>query len=109
MPLAPLSAGIQSLPLLPTSKLRPSGADSPGRWVCVHSRTLWVSPMNSPVRLGVSPAASTPKGFSVIGFEGLFTHTGTLGCAVCLAPQLFLLVYSHTNVGLLCPPAAAFL
>ena len=30
-------------------------------WVCVHSRTLWVSPTSSPVRLGVSPAAtSTP-------------------------------------------------
>ena len=28
MPLALLSAGFQSLPLLPTSKLGPSGADS---------------------------------------------------------------------------------
>ena len=35
----------------------------PGGWFCVHSRTLWVSPMTSPVRLGVSPAASTPTGF----------------------------------------------
>ena len=34
-----------------------------GEWVCVHSRTLWVSPTNSPVRLGVFPAASTPTGF----------------------------------------------
>ena len=40
----------QSLFLLPTSKLGHSGADSPGRWVCVYSRTLWVSPMNSPMR-----------------------------------------------------------
>ena len=24
---------------------------------------MWVSPMNSPVRLGVSPAATTPTGF----------------------------------------------
>ena len=31
----------------------------PGAWFCVHSRTLWVSPMNSPVSLGVSPATST--------------------------------------------------
>ena len=30
VPLAPLSAGFQSLPLLPTSKLGPSGANS---WV----------------------------------------------------------------------------
>ena len=31
-----------------------------GGWVCVHSRTMWVSPTNPPVRLGVSPAAATP-------------------------------------------------
>ena len=54
----------QSLPLLPTTKLDPSGADFLGGWVCVHSRTLWVSLMNSPVRLGVSLApATTPTGF----------------------------------------------
>ena len=35
----------------------------PGGWVCVCSRTLWVSPTNSPMRLGVSPAASTSTGF----------------------------------------------
>ena len=62
MPLVWLSAGFQLLPPLPTIKLGPSGADSPGRWVCVCSRTLWVSPVDSPVRLGVSPAASTPAG-----------------------------------------------
>ena len=34
-----------------------------GRWACVGSRTLWVSPTNSPVKLGVFPAASsTPIG-----------------------------------------------
>ena len=63
MPLVQLSTGFQSLPPLPTSKLGPSGADS---WVggfCVHSKTLWVSPVNSPVRLGVSPTTSTPTGF----------------------------------------------
>ena len=31
--------------------------------------------------------------FSVRGFEALFPHAGTLGCTVCLTPQLFLLVY----------------
>ena len=36
-----------------------------GWWVCVHSRTLWVSPTNSPVRLRVSPATSTPMGFFI--------------------------------------------
>ena len=33
------------------------------KWVCVHSRTLWVSPINSPVRWGVSPATETPTSF----------------------------------------------
>ena len=53
-------------------------------WVCVHSKTLWVSPMNSPVRLRVSPAASsTSTGVFSQWFEALFPSTGTLGCAVC--------------------------
>ena len=38
--------------------------------------------------------------FSVRGFESLFPCAGNLGCEVCLAPQLFLLVYLHSNVGL---------
>ena len=37
--------------------------------------------------------------FSVTGFEALFPHTGALGCAVCLPPQFFFLVYLNTNVG----------
>ena len=103
MPLVQLSAGFQSLPLLPTNHLGLSGADSQGGWVCVHSRTLWFSPTNSPVRLGVPPAAtSTPHVFSVRGFEDLFPRTGTLGCMVYLAPQLLLLAYLHSNVG---PPS----
>ena len=77
--------------------------------------------MNSPVRLGLSPAAaSTPTGFFSQIFEALFPQAGTLGGMVCLAPQLLLLVYLHTNVGLpspqstnlpgpLGPPAAALL
>ena len=99
MPLAPLSAGFQSLPPLPTIKLDPSGANSwVGGFVC--SRTLLVSPTNSPVRLGVSPA-TTPTPTSVFNHrsEALFPCAGTLGCEVCLAPQLFLLVYLHLNVG----------
>ena len=74
-------------------------------WVCVHLRTPWVPPVDSPVRLGVSPTASTPIVFSVRGFEALFPWAGTLGCVVCLAPQLFLPVYPHGNVGLPSPPA----
>ena len=42
------------------------------------------------------------KFLSVRGFEALFPCDGTLGCVVCLNPQLFLLVYLHVNVG---PPS----
>ena len=42
-------------------------------WACTCSGTLWVSPTNSPVRLGVSPAAtSTPTGVFSQRFEALF-------------------------------------
>ena len=102
MALAPLSARFQSLPPLPhTIKLGPSDADSQvGGWTCARSRPLWVSPMNSPVRLGVSPAtASTPMGVFNQRFEALFPCTGALDCAVCLAPWPFLKVYLYTNVG----------
>ena len=62
MLLAQLSADFQSLPLLPTSKLGRSGADSQvGGFVCF--RTLWISPTNSSVRLGFSPSATVPKVF----------------------------------------------
>ena len=72
----------------------------PSGWVCAHSRPLWVSPTNSPVRLGVSPtAASTPTGVFNQRFEALFPSTVALGCMVCFAPLLFLLVYLCMNVG----------
>ena len=101
MALASLCAGFQSLPLLPTIKLGPSGADSwVGGWACARSRPLWVSPMNSSVRLRVSPtAASTPTGVFTQRFEALFPHAGALGCVVCFAPPTFLPVYLCANVG----------
>ena len=54
-------------------------------WVgLVRSRTLWISPTNSLVRLGVSlAAASTPTGVFNQCFEALFPGAGTLGCQVC--------------------------
>ena len=56
-------------------------------WVCVRSRILWVSPTNSPVRLGVSPAApSTLRDVFTQRFEALFPCTGALGCVVYLTP-----------------------
>ena len=105
MPLAHLSPYVQSLS---KSKLGSSGAEVPGGWACVCSRTPWVPPMDSPVRLGVSPLPPQPaQVFSVRGFEALFPGAAALGCAVCLTPQLFLLVYLHANVGPPSPQATA--
>ena len=39
------------------NQIGPFWCCSPGGQVCAHSRPLWVSPTNSPVRLGVSPTA----------------------------------------------------
>ena len=72
----------------------------PSAWTCACSRPLYVSPTTSPVRLEVSPAASsTPTGVFNQRFEALFPRAGALGCVVCFAPLLFLLVYLCTNVG----------
>ena len=60
----------------------------PSGWACAHSRPLWVSPMTSPVRLGVSPAAApTPMGVFNQRFEALFPCARALGCMVCFAPH----------------------
>ena len=102
MALAPLSACFQSLPLLPTIKLGPSGADFPGGWVCVLSRTSWVSPGNSPVRLGLSPTTSTPTGFYRQSFWGfIFPHQNPglcgLSCSPVVPPSLFACKYGATQ------------
>ena len=53
--------------------------------------------MNSPVRLGVSPAASsTPTGVFNQRFEALFPLAGALGNVVCFAP--------HRSSGFICAP-----
>ena len=44
-----------------------------GGLVYVCSRALWVSPMNSPVRLGVSSATTTPTGFFNQRFWGFIS------------------------------------
>ena len=67
----------------------------PSGWACVHSRTLWVSPKNSPVRLRVSPtASSTPTDVFNQWFEALFptlelwvAQSVTLSTSCCLASQ----------------------
>ena len=109
MPLAQLSAGFQSLSLLPTSKLGPSGADSqvggfvyiPEPCESLQRTLLW--------GWEFLPPPQPPRVFSVRGFEALFPCTGTLGCVVYLAPQFILPIYPHVKVGPLGPLAAALL
>ena len=56
--------------------------------------------MTSPVKLGVSPAAtSTLTGVFNQRFEALFPHAAAPGCTVCFAPPWFLPVYLCVNVG----------
>ena len=60
----------------------------PSGWACVRPRPLWVSPMTSPVRLGVFPAAApTPMGSFNQRFEALSPCAGALGYVVCFAPR----------------------
>ena len=98
--LAQLSAGFQSLPLLPTSKLGPSGADTQvGGFVYV------LATCGSLQQGGFLLPPQPPSVFSIRGLRLYFPATGTLGCGVCLAPQSFLLGYPHVNVGPLTLPA----
>ena len=100
---APLSAGFQSLPPLPTIKLGPSGAASPVGGLVYTLGPLWVSLTNCPVRLGVSPAAApAPTGVFNQRFEALFSlrwspvlrglspgsPAAALPASCCLASQL---------------------
>ena len=72
----------------------------PSKWACAHSRTLWVSPMTSPVRLGVSPAsAPTPTGVFNQRFEALFLPCWSPGLRDLLRSPPFVPVYLCTNVG----------
>ncbi|KAF6090781.1 hypothetical protein HJG60_012170 [Phyllostomus discolor] len=71
-------------------------------WVCVLCRTLWTSPMNSPVRLGVSPSTSTPTSVFNSYLEALFPHAGTLGCAICLLPSFSCFICAQMCNHLIC-------
>ena len=73
VPLTQLLPCFQSLPPISTSELCLSGADfQVGRVLCMF-RTLWVSPMNSPVRLGVSPTTTTHIDFYSQRFWGFIS------------------------------------
>ena len=91
MLLAQLSASFQSLPPLPTSKLGPSCTDSQvGGFVCGLGPCGW-SPMNCPVRLGVSSATITPTGFFSQGFWGFISPCWNPGlCGLSRFPVVFL-------------------
>ena len=92
------------------NQIRPFWCCFLGGCVCVRSRSLWVSPTNSPLRLGFSPAAAqSPQVFSIRGLRLYLPRAGALGCTVCLAPPPFLPVYLCANVGPQGLPAAAWL
>ena len=73
----------------------------PSGWACAHSRPLWVSPMTSPVRLGVSPAAApTPTGAFNQRSEAFFPPCWSPGFHGLLRSLPFILVYLCLSVGL---------
>ena len=99
MPLAPLSAGFQSLPHLSTIKLVLSGSDF---WVGGFVYILGSCGSLQQTLLGgwefLLLLPQPLQVFSIRGFEALLPCSGTLRCVV---PQLFLPVDLCLNVGLL--------
>ena len=81
----------------------------PGGWTCIHSRTLWVSLMNSPVRLELSPSVTTPASFYSQRFWGFISPHYNPGLCDLSHSQLLLPIYLHANVGQPVPPATALL
>ena len=103
--LAPLSAGFQSLPPLPTSKLGPSGANSwVGGFVYILGDPVGLSNKLSWDWEFLLLLPQPPQVFSVRGFEALLPHAGALRCAICLAPQFIFLVYHMWDHLLRQPP-----
>ena len=93
------SPHFQSLTLLPTSKLGPSGADS---WVGGFVYILGPVGLSNELSCELGSFSSHHNAHRFLQPEVLrlsFPCTGTLGCMVYLAPQLFLLVYPHADVG----------
>ena len=94
LPLAGLLPHFPLLHPLPISKLGSSVADFwGGGEVCVCTRNLWVSAMNSPMRLGVSPTAKIPAGFYNQRFRGFIFLCWALGlcgisCSQVVLPSL---------------------
>ena len=73
----------------------------PSGWACARPRPLWVSPMTSPVRLGVFPApAPTPTGVFNQRFEALFPPELQPWVARSASLPAVRPVYLCANVGL---------
>ena len=82
------------------------------RWVCICSKILWTSPVDPSSELfteteSFSCLHNSHRFLQPEVLRLYFPHAGTLGCVVCLAPQLFFLVYPHVNVRLPGLPADA--
>ena len=73
-----------------------------GGWVCVRSRSLWVSPRNSPVRLGVSPAAITPHRVFQLGVLRLYFPTLEPWFAQCFLLPSFSSMFIHMQMWAVC-------
>ena len=91
-------------------QIRPSGADSQvGGFVYIvgpHGSLQWTVLWGWEFLL----LSQHPQIFTARGFEALVSRTETLDCAVCLASEVFLPAYPHTNMGQLGqpgPPATA--
>ena len=91
-------------PSITHNQIGPFWCFFPSGWVCVRFRTLWVSSVNSPVRLGVSPAAaSNPQVFSISGVKLNFpllelwvVQSVTPSTSCCLSGQLQLCLARST-------------
>ena len=89
MLLAWVSAGFQSLPLLLTIKLGPSGVDSRVSGFVYILRYCGLSSELS-CEAGSFSFHCNPHRFLASGSEAFFRYAGNLGCAVCLTRLLFL-------------------
>ena len=107
MVLAAVSAGFQSLPSLPTSKVGPLALIPVWVILCTFWDPVGLSKELSCEAGSFSHCHFNPQGVFHWWFEALFPRAGALGCLVCLTPKLFLLVYLHVNVGPPAPPATA--
>ena len=101
MVLALLSAGFQTLSSTFHNQIGPFWCWFPGGWfvyVLGPCGSLQRTLLCSWEFLPLPPWP--PQEFSVRSFEALFPCTRTLGCEVCLIPQLLLPVYLPETVGL---------